>query len=121
MTWKGVVIEESLSKPLKVKVGIRKTKKTYLESEKERGMIHFLYVEIDDKEKEKFIAQAKNFLKEGWYIHVCSKDEMIIIFKDRVFRIMNSDDVNKARNYGLSVGIKKEQMDFEKLLGKPWG
>ena len=121
MTWKGVIIKESLNKLLKVKMNIRKTKETYLETQKERGIMHFLYVEINDTEKKKFIDEAKNSLKEGcWYIHICKGKEMIVIFKDKDFRIMNSDDVNKARDYGLSKGIKKEQLTFENLMRDPW-
>ena len=120
MTWRGVVIEESLERPLKLEMIVRKTKETYLEAEKERGMMHLLYVEINDNEKEKFITEAKNSLKERWYIHICSENEMIVIFKGKDFRIRNSTDIKKARDYGLSKGIKKEQLTFENLMRDPW-
>jgi len=122
MTWKGVVIKESLNKPLKVKMNVKKTRETHLETEKERGIMHLLYVEIDDKAKEKFIVEAKDSLKEGcWYIHICNKNEMVVIFKGKDFRIRNRNDIEKARNYGLSIGIKKGQMSFKNLMRDPWG
>ena len=122
MPWKGVVIKESLNKPLKVEMNIRKIRETYLEIEKERGIMHLLYVEINDNEKEKFIIEAKNSLKDGaWYIHICNGEEMVVIFKDKAFRIGNRNDIEKARNYGLSIGIKKEQLTLENLMRDPWG
>ena len=121
MPWKGVIIKESLSKPLKVEFGVRKIREAHLETEKERGIMHFLYVEIKDSEKEKFINETKSNVKEGFYIHICKGNEMIVIFRNKAFEIMNSNDVEKARIYGLSKGIKKQQMNFEKLMRDPWG
>ena len=121
MPWKGVIIKESLSKPLKVHMNVKKTRETYLETEKERGLMHFLYVEIEDSKKEKFIDEAKKSLKEGsWYIHICKGKEMVVIFKGKGFRIKNQNDIEKARNYGLSKGIKREQLTFENLMRDPW-
>ena len=121
MPWKGVIIKESLSNPLKVNMDVRKIRETHLETEKERGIMHFLYVEIKDSEKEKFINETKSNVKEGFYIHICKGNEMVVIFRNKVFRIKNQNDIEKARDYGLFKGIKKEQLTFENLMRDPWG
>src|SRR3989344_4238269 len=119
--WKGVVIKESMKKNILKPKNIVKARKMYLESEKEKGIFHFLYIKIMNSEKENFVRNAKSSLKKSWYVHICNHDEMIVIFREKVFKINDKKSAKKAREYGLSIGIKKELMSFEKLLKNPWG
>ena len=123
MVWKGVVIEESLNdKSVLNLVKIVKSRKTTLENESERGFLTFLCIELDDKRKSDFIKKAISSIKNGFYLHVCRDKNMIIIYKNRIFEF-SSDELNKlneARNYGLSIGILKEQMPFEELINNPY-
>ncbi len=121
--WKGVVIEESLDdKSLLSLVKIIKSRKTTLENESEKGFLTFHSVELDDSNLDEFIKTAKKSIGNSFYIHVCKDKEMTVVFKNKVFRFSsdNSKELNEAREYGISVGILKEQMPFEKLIEKPF-
>jgi hypothetical protein len=56
------------------------------------------------------IAKLKYYINDGpWYANFWNADEHIVVFKDKVFT--NEDE---AREYGLSVGVPPEQLDFKK-------
>ena len=123
MVWKGVIIEESLDdKSLLDLVKIVKTRRTTLEEEKQRGSFTFHCIELDDEKKEVFIKKAHSSIKNNFYLHICKEGKMIVIYKNKQFEFSceNLDKLNEARNYGLSVGILREQMPFEKLIKKPY-
>jgi len=122
--WKGVIIEESLGdKSLLSLVKIISSRKTTLENESERGILTFHSVELEDSNLDEFIETAQKSIKDSFYIHICKDSEMIVIFRNKVFRFSsdNLEGLNEAREYGISVGVFKEQMPFEKLIGNPFG
>ncbi len=57
---------------------------------------------------------AKEIIDNKWYMHFWNEREIIAVFKDKTFTF-NSDDkpsrIN-AVNYGISLGIPEEQLDF---------
>jgi hypothetical protein len=119
--WKGVIIKESLENE-KI-LDIMKTVKTRITGlENQGGRYHFLYFELNDENLENFIEEAKNTIKDKWYTHVCKGNEMIVIFSGKVFRFKESqtDKLEDARKYGLSIGIIKEQMPFEEIIKNPY-
>jgi len=123
MVWKGVIIEESLEDNGLLKlVQIVKTIKSSLESEKERGILHFHNIEVDDSKKEEFIKKAKISIKQGWYLHICKDKNMVIVFKGKSFDLTKGqkDKFTEAENYGLSIGILEEQLQIEELIDNPW-
>jgi hypothetical protein len=123
MVWKGVVIKESLKDESVLDfVRIIKSRKTTLENEGERGFLTFLSIELEDGNKNIFVKKASSLIKDGFYIHIVEEDRMAIIYRNRVFEF-SSKDMNKleeARNYGLSIGILREQMSFEDLIKNPY-
>ncbi len=122
MVWKGVIIEESLGdKKLLDLVKIINTYKNTLENEEEKGFLHFHKIELEDSRKDKFIPRAKQAIKQGWYMHICKGNKMAVIFRNRIFEFTDKEKtkINQARDYGLSVGIKKEQLTFENLIKNP--
>lgn len=51
---------------------------------------------------------------ERWYAHFWDNKNIVAVFRDKVFH-MKRDDKNtwqEAINYGMSVGVPKEQLDF---------
>jgi len=123
MVWKGVIIEESLiDKSLLNLVKIVKTRKTTLEEESERGLWTFLCVELDDERKNIFVKKALSSIKNRFFIHICKENNMTVVFKNKMFEFSSDelDKLNETRNYGLSLGILKEQMPFEKLIKHPY-
>ena len=120
--WKGVIIEESLeNKDLLGLVKIIGTRKTVLEREEEKWILNFHRIELKDGKKDLFVKQAEMSLTKGWYIHICRNKTMIVIFKGRAFEFEKNDKkLDEARRYGLSLGIIKEQMPFERLISDPY-
>jgi len=107
--YKGIIVEESLEnnriindiKVVKVEISLE-------EDPSERW--HIYTVEVSKEQIEKL---SKN-IKQKWYMHFWKNKNIIAIFKNKIFEF-NFDDKsswNPAVEYGLSVGIPKEQLDF---------
>ena len=123
MSWKGVIIEESLDdKSLFNLVTTIKTEEATLEEEEKKETLHFHNIILDEDKKDEFIKKAKRSIKQGWYIHICLNGRMVVIFKDRSFEFTESeqDKIKQAHEYGLSIGIVKEQMEFQDMITKPY-
>ena len=123
MVWKGVIIEESLEdKRLLDSVNVVVTKKSSLEEEKEKGFMKFHNIEVEDRKKDKFVQQACKSIKQGWYIHICSGDRMVVIFKGKSFELEEKEHskLDEARKYGLPIGIIKEQLPSKDLIKNPY-
>ena len=121
--WKGIIIKESLNnKSLLSLVSIINARETTLEKENERGILTFYSVELDDSNFNEFIKITQKSIKNAFYIHICQNNEMVVIFNNKVFRFSadDLDKLNEAREHGISIGILKEQMPFEKLIENPF-
>ena len=123
MVWKGVIIEESLEDAslldMVTEVGYLES---LLEGEDEKGTMHFHQFEISDDKKDGFISNAKNMIKQGWYIHICRDEKMIIVFKGKTFEFTEDekDKIKAAKDYGISLGILPEQLEIESLIRNPF-
>lgn len=60
------------------------------------------------------IYNISKFICDGWYMHFWSGRNVLVIFRDKVFELNydNKDTWKEAVEYGISVGIKREQLDF---------
>ncbi len=49
-----------------------------------------------------------------WYVHFWEGDTIIVVYKDKIFHIKKSDvsSWSEAIEYGKSLGIPDEQLDF---------
>ena len=124
MVWIGVIIKESLNDESVLKlVKVIKSRKTTLENESERGFLTFLSVELKDRDKDIFLKKAISSIKDRFYIHIVKEKTMIVVYKNKFFEFSfgKSNKIEEVRNYGLSIGILKEQMPFEKLIKNPYG
>lgn len=119
--WKGVIIEESLDD---ITLLDMVTEVGYLESllEGDGREMHFHQFEIADDKKDQFVTAAKKSIKEGWYIHICRDGKMMIIFKDMAFEFTEDEkeEIQKAKEYGMSVGVLKDQLEIENLIRNPF-
>ena len=109
--WKGCVIEESLEDNRVLnKIEIIKVRITTDDTPQERW--HIYNVSVSEKE----IDFLHNKLKQAWYMHFWQDNKMLVLFKDRKFTINPEDKKTwkAAIEYGLSLGIPKEQLVFEK-------
>jgi hypothetical protein len=71
----------------------------------------------DVETNEEQVLLIQNFLNDGpWCVHFWEQgnDEVIVVFKDKIFRIAysNKDSWKEAIAYGRSLGIPEKQLDF---------
>ena len=72
-------------------------------------------VEIDDRHVDDVIEQIQENMKpnEPWYAHAYNDEELIVIFKNKVFTIASDPTTwQPAIEYGLELNIPKEQLNF---------
>ena len=120
MTWKGVILEESLEdKSLLNLVKIKDTKIETLEGE--NRIMTFHKVEVKDNKKDKFVQKTIKAIKQGFYIHLVKDKVMYVIFKEHMYKFSRGfPELEMAREEGRKMGIPDEQMPFERLLEDPW-
>ena len=107
--YKGVIVEESLEdnrilNDFKI-IDFRISKE-----ENPADRWHLYTVQVS---KEDIVRLSKN-IKQKWYMHFWKGRNVIAIFKDKKFEF-NFDDKSTWKpvvEYGLSLGIPKEQLDF---------
>jgi len=121
MTYRGVIIEESLeSKNILKKVKILKT-----DIEKVTGKHNTPYlkqwtlhtIEISEghaDEIAKKISKSLDSKHDNWYCDFKNSKYHYIIFRNNIFKIDRSkkEQYNKVVKYGLSLGIPDYQLDF---------
>ena len=107
--YKGVIIEESLEDNIILNdfniVGFKITDDVIFS---ERWHLYTIQASIQE------IERISKSIKSGWYAHFWKDRNMIVVFKNKLFEF-NYDDKSSwqpAVEYGLSVGIPKEQLDF---------
>lgn len=108
MTYKGVIITESLENPEFVN-NLKIYKKEILGEDSDDPW-HLSYVEVDEKTINELIKE----LKQGWYAHFWKGRDIIAIFKGKKFKFNFDDKLTwkDAVEYGKSIGIPEEQLDF---------
>ena len=71
---------------------------------------HLYTVEVTEEE----IERLSHCINEKWYSHFWNGKEVIVAFKDKIFRFEHDkkETWKPAVDYGLSLGIPAEQLDF---------
>lgn len=127
MNYKGVIIEESLENrdvlknikiiSTKIEQVIEKHKTPWLK----QWTLHT--VEISENEAEGVALEISKSLESEhpWYADFKNEDTHFIIFRDKVFKIdrTNKEQYDKAKEYGISLGIPPYQVDFHPEV-KEW-
>lgn len=119
MDYRGVIIEESLiNKDVLKKVTILQTEIEQV-TEKHKTLAKqwtLCTVLIPENEAGKIALEiSKSLDKEhSWYADFRNKTHHYIIFRDKVFYINRQriEEYNKAKEYGISIGIPEYQVDF---------
>ena len=113
--WKGVIISESLVEPSLINefdvYKVRISKRDELVDEKGgKGRWHLYWVRATDRQ----IKSVSRQIKRGWYAHFWKSQELIAVFRRKKFEFVAKDKSTwkKAIEYGKSVGIPEEQLDF---------
>lgn len=111
MNYTGIVIEESLDRPLVINnlcvVGARIS-----DDDDPSERWHLYKVSVSAEE---ITALSKN-IKRGWYAHFWKGggEDMTVVFRDKIFKVDTNDESTwkETIDYGLSVGIIPEQLGF---------
>ncbi len=126
MVFKGVIIEESLSrKKILQKIKILSTKiEPVTEKHKTPWLKQWtLYtVEVPESQAEEIaVALSKSLDKQYWYADFKNDTYHYIIFHEKVFYILKTskEQYDQAKKYGLSLGIPEYQVDFHPEV-KQW-
>lgn len=105
----GSVILESLEDELFLNelpiIGLKITK-----DENPTDRWHIFKVEINREQVEKL----KDVIKDSWYAHFWIGDDVLVVYKSKIFSI-DADDRSTWKecvDYGLSIGIIEKQLDF---------
>ena len=108
--YKGTIVEESLEdNRILNRLTITNVRISDNDNPYERWHLYTVSVSKEDIE---LIAQS---LREGkWYMHFWSGNEVIAVFKKQTFTFdyANKETWEEAIDYGLSLGIPLEQLDF---------
>ena len=110
--YKGVIVEESLEDS-RILNNLKIIKVEITKEKNQADRWHLYTIRVSEDEIDKL---SKN-IKQKWYMHFWKGRKMIVIFKNKKFEF-NFDDKSTwkpAVDYGLSLGIPKEQLDF--LIG----
>lgn len=123
MSYKGVIIEESLENSGVLKeVEILDTKVEPITEKHQtphlkQWTLHT--VEVLESEAEKIAQELSRSLRGGtphdsWYADFKSDSTHFIIFRNKVFKIDRSskEQYDEATKYGLTLGIPDYQLDF---------
>ena len=127
MTFTGVIIEESLeNKKVLERVKIIKTKKEKVTEKHQTPWVSWWTlhtVEIQEKNAEIVAKEISESLdrNHAWYADFKNKNYHFIIFRDKIFFIerISQKQYDKARAYGISLGIPECQVDFHPTI-KEW-
>jgi hypothetical protein len=126
MNFKGVIIEESLeNKEILKKVKIIKTNTEEVTEEHKTPWIKqwtLHDVEIEQGKAEEIAEELSLALdsKHNWYADFKNNAVHFIIFRNKVFRMdrTSKKQYDKAREYGISLGIPEYQVDFSPHIKK---
>lgn len=127
MNYKGIIIEESLlDKSVLNEVEILKTEveKTTAEHKSSVKQWTMHNVEIPADKVEDIADKISKALddKNTWYADFKTDTEHYIIYRNKVFHItdrLDKTQYDKAREYGISIGIPDYQVDFSPEV-KSW-
>ena len=127
MNYKGVIIEESLEK--KDVLAHVKILSTKVEPVNEKHKTPWIKqwtlhtVEIPDAEAENIAEKISKSLdsEHVWYADFKNETTHFIIFRNKVFKIdiTSKEQYDKAKEYGISLGIPEYQVDFHPEV-KEW-
>ena len=110
MKYEGTIVEEGLlDNRFLNTVEILSVRISSAEVPKDRW--HLYKVRVSEEDISSF---AKHLKPEHWYAHFWNGDEVIAVFPSKTFKFKHSDKAawGPAIEYGKSIGIPEEQLDF---------
>lgn len=84
-------------------------------AKKQDGSWGIYGIEVEDSQLEKVINEIQKNMKgdEAWYTHLYNDKQLIVVFKEKVFRVEpHISSWKPIIEYGKKLNIPKEQLDF---------
>lgn len=84
-------------------------------NKKQSGAWGIYGIEIENPQLDNSILQIQQNMKtdEPWYAHLYNDDKLIVIFKNKVFKVKpHASTWQPIIEYGKKLNIPKEQLDF---------
>lgn len=109
----GILVDKSLTNQ-----GIISNLKVI--GKKKSGSWTLLKIEIGEKNLDKTVKLLQKYMSDGkFYFHVYGNDEIIAVFKNRIFK-MKCTNVPKERSYALAdKSTWKDAIEYGKAIGIP--
>lgn len=108
--WYGWIIEQSLDN--QDIFDLYPTVK--MKSEEADWTEHIL--EIPENLVDEVVQWLEKHIKLGWYTHLVRGDDIIILFKEKSFRLKNGDSFKEVADYSRSHGIPEDQLPENSLF-----
>lgn len=108
--YKGTIIEESLiDNRIINELDVVKVKISQEENAAERWHLYMVSITKDEINK-----ISRNLKSEKWYAHFWKEKDVVVVFKNKIFNFNfdKKESWKPAIEYGLSLGIPQEQLDF---------
>ncbi len=105
----GIIVEESLDdNRLLNELNVRKIRITGHTNPADRW--HMYEVDVTKEE----IQELSKHIIGDWYMHFWKETDVIAIFKNKVFEFNyeNKNTWNKVLEYGRSLGLPEDELDF---------
>ena len=113
--WKAGIISESLEEPsilneYDVYQARISKREELIDEHGSKGRWHLYWVDATDKQTEALSRE----IKKGWYAHFWNGQTLLAVFQRKGFEFHAEDKSTwkEAIEYGKSVGIPEEQLDF---------
>ena len=110
VNWYGWFIEQSFED----KFIFKELSTVKMKSEEENWKEHI--VELPDDKLEETLAWLTKKIKPTWYAHIVKGNKIIVIYRNKVFRLNQGESFKEIANYGRSVGIIEDQLPSENLF-----
>lgn len=84
-------------------------------AKKQSGSWKIYGIEIEDEKVEEAIKSIQDNMRddEAWYAHLYNNEELIVIFKNKVFRVKpHISSWKPIMDYGRELNIPEEQLVF---------
>lgn len=108
--WYGWIIEQSLDD----QSIFDELPTIKMKSEEEDWKEHI--VEVPDEKINDVVEFLKQHLKRAWYAHLVKDNQMIVMYKDKVFQVKEGEDYTPMREFGLSHSVPEEQLPGQGLF-----
>ena len=68
---------------------------------------------VDSENIDRTIKRIQENMIKGFYFHLYKNDELIVVFKDKIFKVKTDKSTWKnVVKYGKSLNISEKQLDF---------